>query len=189
MTPRDRRALAIAGVIVAAAVLVLRVAPWSVRSYRALQDEVAGRGAVLARMRDAISEAEALGDSAEVVRRGFLALAPRVLPGETEAAALASLTGHLGAIADRSRTTLERADALPDSTRIGGVRRVTVRANFEGDTRGITAALRAIDANPIALATGAVRIVAPDPASPDAAPELLKGEIVISAWYTERGVR
>jgi hypothetical protein len=179
----------IAGAIVAAAVLGLRVGPWSVRSYRGLREEVAARSAVLARMRDAIGEAEALGDSSEAVRQAYLALAPRVLSGDTEAAALASLTGHLGAVADRSRTTLERADAVPDSTRMGGVRRISVRASFEGDTRGITAALRAIDANPIALSTGAVRVVAPDPGSADGVPEVLKGEIVISAWYAERGAR
>jgi hypothetical protein len=189
MTPRDRRAVTIAGAIVAAAVLGLRVGPWSVRSYRALQEEVAARSAVLARMRDAIGEAEALGDSSEVVRQAYLALAPRILSGDTEAAALASLTGHLGAVADRSRTTLERADALPDSTQVGGIRRVTIRASFEGDTRGLTAALRAIDTNPIALSTGAVRVVAPDPASAGVAPEVLKGEILISAWYSERGAR
>jgi hypothetical protein len=189
MTLRDRRAIRLAAGIVILGFTCLRVLPFATRSYRELGDEVAARRAVLTRMRDAIDAAEALGDSSEAVRQAYLALAPKVLGGESEAAATASLTGHLAAIADRSLTTLEGAEPRPDSLRDGGVRRITMRASFEGDTRGIAAALRAIDTDPVALATGAVRIVAPDPGSGDGAPEVLKGEIEVSGWFLERRAR
>ena len=177
--------LALGAAVAAAAVLALRVAPWTVRSLSAQHERVTAEAALLARARDDLGQADALVDSGAVLRARIVALAHRILTGSTEAEALADLSGRLGAAAARHRVKVERTDLLRDSTRAGGLRAVRLRASLEGDSRGTLELLRALTAGDVVLEVEEIRIMALDPTSPEGAAEILRTELAVQGWYLE----
>jgi hypothetical protein len=188
VTGRDRRALMLGGVGLLLAI-ALKAAPPVVGAVRGLNAEVLSRSKTVARMRTNVRGAGAVFDSATLVRKDLAALAPRLLSGRSSAEATADLISRLTAAAAGS-ATLEHADPAEDSTRVVWIRRVTVRAAFESDMRGALTLLHAIARQPAVLTVRAIRIVAPDPGSADAAPEILKIETTVSGWYiTTPGAR
>lgn len=182
MTPRDRRAV-LAGLAVLVAAAAIRMVPLGAHAVVALRQDVAVRSALLARMRADLSQAGGLVDSGAEVRRRLIDLAPRLLAGGTQAEAIADLTNRMSGLAGRHHDAFDRADPVPDSAQVGSLRRVTVRAGFDGDLRGVLTFLDAVVADPTVLAVREVRIVAADPASDDAQPEVLKSEFLVSGWY------
>ena len=185
MTVRDRRVLALGSAVLLLA-LALRAAPLGAAALSRLRRDVAERGALVQRMRSDVRSVNALADSAAVVRRSFVALAPRILAGGTESAAMADLTGRLNLLAAAHATTLGRTETVPDSARVGWLRRITVRAVFESDLRGVLETLDAAAHGPVVLAIRSVRLAASDPASADAAPEVISAEATVSGWYLLR---
>ena len=183
MSPRDRRVVLIGGIVVGVAVLGLRVLPWSVEratgSYTLLRE----RAVLLARTRAELASLPGLRDSAAVLTRALVALAPHVLSGSTPAEAGADLSGRMSLAASRAPARVERVDLLPDSSMAGRLARARVHAMFETDVRGIIAFLRAIDAADEVLTLDELRIVALEPGAPDRGPELLKVEVTIGGWY------
>lgn len=187
MTGRERKVMAAGGAVIVASLLLFRVGPAAARAWAAAQDRLAADAEHLVRLRMTVETVDALADSAAAVRSAFVAIAPRVLGGGNAAEALASLSGHLNAVADRSRARLEGAEPIIDSTAAGPLRRVTLRANYESDMRGAAAILSSLDDAPVALLVSSLRIAAQDPASPDASPEILKSQVVVSGWYLSKG--
>lgn len=185
MTNRDRRALAL-GVVVITTALILRILPLASRALQQLRHDVAERGVLVQRMRSDVREVGALTDSAALVRRRFVALAPRILTGGTEAEAIANLTSRLGVILAAHDATFGRADAITDSTRVGWLRRVTVRLVFESDLSGVLASLNATAHEPAVLAVSSVHLNASDPTSADPAPEIIAAEATVSGWFLVR---
>ena len=183
MTGRERKVLAIGGAIVVTALLLFKVGPGAAKAWAAARDRLEADAEHLVRLRATVEAVDVLADSAAAVRAAFVALAPRILSGGTGPEALASLTGHLNAAADRSNARLEGTEPMADSTAAGPVRRVTVRASYESDMRGTAAILSSLDDAPVALLVSSMRIEARDPASPDASPEILKSQLVVSGWY------
>lgn len=185
MTGRDRRALVIGSAVLVVA-LALRAVPLGAAALGRLRRDVAERGMLVLRMRAEVRSVNALADSAAEVRRRFVALAPRLLAGGTESAAEADLTGRLNLLASAHAATLGRTEALPDSARIGWLRRVTVRAVFESDLRGVLETLAAAGHGPAVLTIRSLRLAASDPASADTAPEVISAEATVSGWYLLR---
>src|SRR5439155_12604586 len=83
VTERDRRGLLLGGGVVLAALLLLRVLPWTVRSALAAEAGLRGRAALLARARADLADAAALRDSAVELGQALVGLAPRILSGTT----------------------------------------------------------------------------------------------------------
>jgi Type II secretion system (T2SS), protein M subtype b len=183
MTPRDRKVIVLGSSVVLAAVLALRVVPWSAKHALAAHADLRERATLLARARDEVARAHLLRDSTEVLTRALVALAPKLLDGRTVAEATVDLSGRLNLAASRSPAKLERLDQLDDSTTSGRLARVRVRAALETDIRGMLAFLRAVDGGDAVLSVSDLRVVAPDPGSPDRAPEILKVEVTVSGWY------
>jgi len=185
MTPRDRRALLIGGAIVLGAVLVLRVVPSGVRSVLALRTRTLERVETLARVRDALAAAPALRDSLTEALGAVVALAPRLVDGRSSAEASASLSALVSLVARRHAVRLVRLDPLPDSA-AGAFRRVAVHAELEGDVRGLTRFLRAIETGDPLLTVPALAIHASDPFKQSPGPEALRAEVQVMGFFLPR---
>jgi type II secretory pathway component PulM len=183
MIARDRRALIVGGLIVVAAVFVLRLVPSVLRTALAAHGTLRERAALLARTRNEMASLPRLRDSAAVLSQALVALAPQVLSGSSAAEAGADLSGRMNLAASRAPAKLERVDALPDSNENGRLGRVRVHAALETDVRGLVALLRSIDAGDEVLRLEELRVEAPDPGMVARGPEILKVEVTVSGWY------
>ena len=189
VTARDRRAVTLGAAVLIAAVLALRVLPWSVRRVLAAGQDLRERTAVLARVRADLADAPLLQDSAGALTRAIVGLAPKLLSGDTPAEAFADLSGRVNLAASRNQAKLERTDQLPDSGVAGRLRRVRVRASLQSDIRGVTGLLRALELGETVLSVEDLRIVAPDPNSGDGAPEVLRVDVTVTGWFLEGRAR
>ena len=173
MTARDRRALILGGVVIAAAVLSLRAVPWGVRRAAGSYVELRERAGLLARTREEMAALPMLRDSAATLSQALVALAPQLL------------SGRMNLAAARAPARVERLDPMPDSTSNGRLGRVRVRAALETDVRGLVALIRAIDAGDEVLRLEELHVEAPDPAAVNRGPEILKVEVTVSGWYVK----
>jgi Type II secretion system (T2SS), protein M subtype b len=180
---RDRRALVFGGLAVAAAVLVLRVLPWSVQRVVGAERDLMQRAARLGYTRAQLEQVGAMEDSVATLTRALGAVAPKLLSGDTPAEAGADLAARLNLIASRQEVNLERQDQRADSGAAGWLRRLVVRLAVESDIRGLTALLRGLAGGDAALSVEQVRIVASDPGAPGTTPEVLKAELTVIGWY------
>jgi hypothetical protein len=185
MTSRERRLIVVAGCIASAA-LLLRAAPAILRRWHQTSSELQQQAMLLARLGDEVAAVESTSRRADSVRRRFIALDTAILAGRTEAEATASLSAHLNLAADRAGALLQQTVPVADSATAGPLRRVTTHATFAGDTRGIAKTLLSLAEDPVAIAVRTVRLLAPDPASPDGAAETLSLELEVSGWYQEQ---
>jgi len=183
MTARDRRALIMGGLVIAVAVLGLRVLPAGVRHALSARDALHERAILLARTRAEMDLLPALRDSAAVLSQALVALASQVLSGSTAAEAGADLSGRLNLAASRAPARVERLNPLPDSTSDGRLGRVRVQLAVETDVRGLIALLRSIDAGAEVLKLDELRVEAPEPVAVRRGPEILKVEVTVSGWY------
>lgn len=183
MTRRDGRAVILGLGVVVAAVLALRVLPWSVRRAVAATGDLRERATLLARAQKDLAQAPLLRDSAARITQALVGLAPKLLSGTSAAEAGADLSAQLNLFASRNAAKLERLDVLPDSVRVGRLGRARVHAALETDIRGLAGLLRAIAAGGAALTVQQLRVVAPDPGSADRLPEILKVEVTVAGWY------
>ncbi len=183
MTPRDRRALVIGGLVIAGAVIVLRVLPWGVRTVSGAHALLHERAALLARTREEMTSLPTLRDSAAVLSQALVALAPQILSGSTAVEASADLAGRINLAASRAPARVERVDPLPDLIATGRLGRVRVHAALETDVRGLIALIRAVDAGDEVLKLDELHVEAPDPGGTARGPEILKVEITVSGWY------
>jgi hypothetical protein len=183
VTERDRRAMLVGAAVAAGALLVLRVLPWAARSALAGEATLRERAGLLARARVDLAQAAVLRDSAAALGVALVGLAPKILSGGTAAEATADLSGRVNLLASAHQAKLERMDPLPDSTAAGRLRRVTLRAAFDCDVRGLAGVLEALELGKAALAVRELRVVAADPSSPENNPEVLHVELTIAAWF------
>ncbi|MGH7675051.1 MAG: type II secretion system protein GspM, partial [Gemmatimonadales bacterium] len=167
------------------AVLLLRVLPWSVRSVVALRTRTLERLETAARARDALAAAPALRDSLTRALGAVVALAPRLVDGRSPAEASASLSALLSMAASRHQVRLVRLDPLPDSA-AGAFRRVAVHAELEGDVRGLTRFLQAIEMGDPLLTIPMLAVQAPDPLGRSAGPEALRAEVNVEGFFLPR---
>ena len=183
MTGRDRRALMLGGAVVIGALLVLRVVPWGVRGVLGAETGLRERATLLARARADLADAGVLRDSAVQLGQALVSLAPKILSGNSEADAIADLSGRVNLAVTSHQAKLERVDPLPDSLRTGRLRRVALRAAFECDVRGLAGVLEALEVGKVALSLREVRVTAVDAGSADKVPEVLRVEMTVAGWY------
>jgi len=183
VTERDRRALTLGVAAVLGAVLLLRVAPWGVRRVLGAETSLRERAVLLARARADLADASVLRDSAAQLSQLLVGLAPKILSGNSTADAVADLSARVNMAVSAHQTKLERVDPMPDSTVAGRLHRVTLRAVFEGDVRGLAGVLEALQVGKIALVLREVRVTAVDTGSRDKMPEVLRVEMTVAGWY------
>jgi hypothetical protein len=187
MTERDRRALAIGAVVVAVALLVLRIGPWAWRAVEQSRSRLEDRAMLLARMRAEVSSAPRLEDSGAVIRSRLAALAPALLTGKTTAEALGELGSRLSVAAERERVRVKRTEPLADSIAAGGLVPVTLRAALESDTRGMIELLGALAGEGATVVVRELKVAVSDPHVPSDRPERLQTELTITGWYLSAG--
>ncbi len=183
MTGRDRRALMLGGAVVIGALLVLRVVPWGVRGVLGAETGLRERATLLARARADLADAGVLRDSAVQLGQALVSLAPKILSGNSEADAIADLSGRVNIAVTSHQAKLERVDPLPDSVRAGRLRRVALRAAFECDVRGLAGVLGALEFGKVALSLRELRVTAVDAGSADKVPEVLRVEMTVAGWF------
>ena len=183
MNARDQRALTWGAAVLVGGLLVGRVVPAGVRWWRGAQATLAERTALLARERQEVGAVPLLEDSAKSVQASFIALAPKILVGGTEAEAIADDESRVTVIAGRHRTKVLRLDAAPDSSTVARLRRVRVTLAVETDWAGLVEFLKGVDDDPAAIGVQSLDVAAADPTSSSARPEVLHAELDLTGWY------
>lgn len=183
MTSKDRRVVIVGGAVILAAVLGLRVVPWAVSNALAARRSLEEQATLLARARAELGALPQLRDSAAVLTRALVVLAPRLLDGASGVEASADLAARLNHAATRAPARLNRVEPLSDSVTAGRLARARVRAAFETDVRGLVSLLRMLEAGGAALTIERLEVVSADPATPERRPEILRVEIVVVGWY------
>ncbi|HLB38653.1 MAG TPA: type II secretion system protein GspM [Gemmatimonadales bacterium] len=185
MTPRDRRALLFGGATVFGALLALKVAPAAIQYYGVLRMRTAERVATLEQARSVLEAAPAVDASFSVAARQIVALAPALVVGESAADAAANLTSELSLVAERAGLRVVGFNALPDSAR-GTFAPVALRAQLEGDVKGLAGFLKAVEGGRTLLTLRSLQVQAGDPLEQQAGAEQLRLELVIGGWRLNR---
>lgn len=183
MTPRDRRALVLGLGVVLSAVVLLRLLPALTRQVIELRGRAVLAERLVQETEAAIASLPALEDSALGLTRSVVALAPRLLAGPAEPAALSDLSGQLATIAARHHARVLRVAPVPDSVAAGRLRRLTAAVTLETDFRGLAACLAALARGEATLVVEAASVSAADPLALEGTPELLTVELRIRGWY------
>lgn len=186
MTARDRRALLIGGTVVGTAVLGLRALPWTLQRLAAWRAQVVAAEATLARERALLARAPAVRDSLDRALAGVVALAPALVGSRTPAEASATLASLLTLGDSRHALKVVSVDPLPDSV-AGVFDRVALHVALEGDVRGLTSFLAAVETGAPLLTVTQLRVDAPAPAGPQSAPEALEIRLTVAAYGLVRG--
>lgn len=183
MTSKDRRAVVAGGAVILAAVLGLRVVPRVVSSALAARSSLEEQATLLAWARAELSALPSLRDSAAVLTRALVALAPRLLDGANAVEAGADLAARLNHAATRAPARLDRVEPVSDTVTAGRLMRASARATLETDVRGLVSLLRTLETGDALVGIERLEVVSPDPATPERRPEILRVEIVVVGWY------
>ena len=179
LTPRDRRVLTVGAISCAALAMGARGIPalmrWT-RDSRAAAAQLVGEEA---RARTSIARAAETRDTLAARNARYLALAPRLLDGETAAGAGGTLASIVSGAATASNVRLGSVQIRADSTRRGAFTSVAVRADLTGDIRGISEMLATLEKGPALLAVRELSITQPEPAAGDDRAEVLRAEVVV----------
>lgn len=185
MTVRERRAVVGGAALVAAAGLLLRVMPVGARAMSAWHTQARGRQEMLAHTRALLAGLPRLKDSLVDVLPKLVALAPALVDGKTAAEANATLVSIVSLMAVRRGLKVVRIDQLPD-TAAGAFGRVALHAELEGDIRGLTQLLRAVETGNPLLSVKTLSVDAPDRAVRAGGAEALRLGATIAAYYLPR---
>ena len=187
MNSRERRAVR-AGAAVIVAVLALRVGPGLWRQATDRHRLMYQRAAVVGRMSDDLRQMDALADSVKAARSALVTLAPDLLESSSDAGAAAELSARVRTLADRFALTVQQVAPVLDTLAEGPLHRASMTASLQGDLASVLSLLRAVAEEPPTLDVASLRIVAPDPASPADAAEVLDLDIALRGWYLQRNV-
>lgn len=183
MTSRDRRVVIAGAAVILGAILGLRVVPWAVANTLAARRSLEDQATLLARARAELGALPQLRDSAAVLTRALVALAPRLLDGANDVEASAALAAQVNHAATRAPARLDRVEPMPDTATAGRLARARVRASLETDVRGLVSLLRTLEAGDALLGIERLKVLSADPATPERRPEILRVEVVVVGWY------
>ncbi|HET7584030.1 MAG TPA: type II secretion system protein GspM [Gemmatimonadaceae bacterium] len=189
LSPRDRRALSLGGAVLALLLLVARGLPaWSAwaTSQRAIADQLAAQ---VARARSDVRSSAPTHDSLVMRGKRMVALAPRILAGESPASAVATLGGVLSGAAATAGVQVGAVQMSVDSSATSAFSRVRVRASATGDIAGVTELLRELEQGPTLLSVRELNLSQPEPAAPASQPEALRIELVVEGLALNRQSR
>lgn len=178
---RDRRAVLLGASLLATAWLGLRGVPWILGRAALLRERAAASTRTLAAARATLAQEPLLRDSLAARAERLVRWAPRLFAGATAAEAHADLSAWLSGLATARQVRVARLDVGGDSS-VSVFTRLTVRVEAEGDVRGVTGWLAALEGGEKLVRIAALRVSAPDAANPDARAERLHVEATIIGW-------
>ena len=185
MTGRERRAVIWGATILGLAFLGTRILPAAVRHVRHKREEAIVQQTTLARARAVLDEQLRVRDSLGKTLGTLIALAPKFIEGRSAAEAQASLSSLVTLEAGRQGLRLVRIDPLPDSA-LGLFSRVALRAELEGDIRGLTRVLGQLESGDPVLSVMSLAVQTSNPAAES---EQLRIEMSIGGYYVPRSGR
>jgi len=183
---RDRRAVLLGGVVLVVAWLLMRGVPWAVRHAAGLRARAGAAALALTSARVTLDQQPLLKDSLGARAQRLVTWAPRFFAGGTASEAHADLGAWLTSVAATRRVRLNRLDVGGDSA-VSVFTRLTVRVEAEGDLRGITGWLAALEGGQKLVRVTSLRLSAPDAADPAARRERLRVEVTLVAWAATTG--
>jgi hypothetical protein len=167
LTPRDRRAIGLGVLVIAATLLVSRGLPaWRARR-RGAERSARATTAALTRDEALLRQRRILADTLAAREARLRALNAMLFRGESRAAATAALGGQVSRAASAAGVTLGAVALTSDSAAALGLRRIRAQGEATGDIQGIARFLAALDLGPHRLALVTLRITQSDPAAPD----------------------
>lgn len=177
MTKRERRVLWIGGMVVTLG-LGVRVAPSLWAAARSRPVTLAQTVALVARGEALLETAGALPDTLGARNARLVALAPRLLDGDTPAAVTASLSTLIDGWARLFGLTVSRLTPGADSL-AGRFVRVEVRVQAEGDLEGFTRLVHAVETSPQLLSLTRFAVASEGTAEPV---QRLRIEFAVQGW-------
>jgi hypothetical protein len=145
MSPKDRRAILLGGVILVPALLFIYV----VRPYRTTladtRDAIELERIALSRELAAVRNAKIDPTGQRAADSAVRLAAPRLFEGRDDAFASAQLAAYLGMIAKRSRMLLQDANTRPAEVLPEGIRTLRVELRAESDVQGVTTFLHNLE--------------------------------------------
>lgn len=181
VSSRDRRVLMIGVATCLTLVAGTRGVPALVSWTRAARENAAQLRAEVARASSGVASGDATRDSAAARNARYLALAPRLLAGETTAGAGGSLASLVTGAAAEANVRLGSVQIRADTAQGGTFTAVTLRADLTGDISGLTSMLAALERGQTLLAVRELSITQPEPAAGDDRPEVLRADILVES--------
>lgn len=181
MTRRERIVIRAAAGLVAVAITIRLVFALA-HGIGALGDRVRLSREVVVRQEALIRTLPELERRADSLKTRVLALADRLVPGRTEPEAQAELLARVESAIVHTGATVELSDAVPDSVGFGRLRRVTARAVWQSDLRGVLELIRQLEFGPTLLTVEQVRLSLSQMVTPGQA-EQIRADLVVEGWY------
>ncbi len=181
MTGRERIAVRAGAALVAVGVAA-RVVLALAHGVGAMGDRVRLAREVVVRQEGLIATLPELERRADSLKTRVLALADRLVPGRTEPEAQAELLAQVEAAIVHAGATVELTDAVSDSVGFGRLRRVTARAVWQSDLRGVLSLMRRLEFGPTLLTVEQVRLSLSQAVAPGQA-EQIRADVMVEGWY------
>jgi hypothetical protein len=179
VSSRDRRTLGIGiGLIVTLVVLSRGVPALRLRLADQVARDTALRGR-LAFVREAQQKIAPMRDSLRARDRRLAALNSQLITATTPNAAAAMLGALIEQIADDVDVRVSSLELRADSSSRAAVIRVTVRASGEGDVRGLSAFLKAVECQSEPMVVRTLAAASSDPLGGDDKVEVLRFDVTI----------
>jgi hypothetical protein len=176
---RDRRALVSGLAFVSLVSLWIHALP----RYRAWVSELRESAWVaeanLQRLRLMLAATHGTADSLAAARERYLALAPRLLHGESAAGTGSALLALVSGAVDRPGLVMGSLQASGDSAAGRHFLRVAVRGDFTGDITALTEFIRAMESDQVRLAFRELAVDQAEPAASSEHAEALRVRFVI----------
>ena len=188
LTASERRAITRSAALVALAVLLFRGLPFAVGRYATLAARAELTEGALARAHDALDAAPAVRDSVSARARRLVALAPRLLAGNSPAESSAELAALVGSTAAIRHVRITEQETRPDS-QASLFTRVSLRVSAESDAGGLASWIADLEEGEKLIRVRALALTAPDPNAPPSQAERLRADVIVDGWATRRTAR
>jgi hypothetical protein len=145
LSPRDRRALRLAAIILLPSLGWVYGARPYIESLGAMRDQVVTERATLSRERTLLAEQLRNPGSQRDLEKVAQSTAPRLFEGRDAVIASAELASYVTETAERARVNLQQAATRPMISAAPGVRLLRIEIRGESDLEGILAFLNALE--------------------------------------------
>jgi len=182
MNRRERRAIAVGAAIIGLTLFV-RIAPAAVENVRAWRANGLDAQLTLRRAQEILKGREAVSDSLSEALAQVDALQGKLLRAEDSADAADELTWVISSTAEQAALKITTLRTMSDSES-HPLERITAEVQLEGDIRGLSRFLRALETAETILTVNALSVATDDPG---AQMEKLKVLLEVSALYQKSG--
>ena len=183
MTPTDRRAIRVGAAAIGIALFV-RITVATAHAEQALWQRIQLKALRHAGLVAELQSLDSLEKQAPEVRSAMIAMAPRLLSGESPADAVADLAARARSLIDSEGGQPERTTVTADSLQLNALKRVALEIEFLSDTPGLLAILSKLGRGTPVMSVARVRVASAGSASAPA--ESLRVSLVLTGWYLGR---